>query len=94
MTKERASDVGFCVVDDNADLIADNLVRRLREIAAEMEGQVNRLYRGRNAYDLNAVAQLDIDKTIRRLHYIAGTLRDVQDAQSDGANVTYLQAAE
>jgi hypothetical protein len=93
MSKERASEVGFCVVDDNADLIADNLVRRLRETVAEMESQVNRLYRGRNTYDLNTVAQLDVDKTIRRLQYMAGTLRDVQNAQGRD-RVTYLQAAE
>jgi hypothetical protein len=93
MSKERASDVGFCLVDDNADLIADNLVRHLRETATEMESQVNRLYRGRNSYDLNAVAQLDIEKTIRRLQYLVGTLRDVQKAQRLH-KVAYLQAAE
>jgi hypothetical protein len=93
MSKERASDIGFCVVDDNADLIADNLVRRLRETAAEMESQVNRLYRGRNAYDLNAVAQLDVEKTIRRLQYMAGTLKDVQKAQAPD-RIAYLLAAE
>jgi len=93
MSKQRASDVGFCIVDDNADLIADTLVRRLRDTAAEMESHVNRLYRGRNAYDLNTVSQLDLDKTIRRLQYMAATLRDVQRSQSD-ERVTYLQAAE
>ncbi len=65
MSHDRPSDVGFCVVDSNADLIADTLVRRLRETAAEMESEVNRLYRGRNAYDLNAVAKLDLEKTIK-----------------------------
>jgi hypothetical protein len=95
MAKERASDVGFCVADSNADLIADTLVRRLRDMAAEMESHVNRMYRGRNAYDLNTVALLDVEKTIRRLNYMAATLRDVQKAQEDNAfNVTYLQAAE
>jgi len=68
MSKQRASDVGFCIVDTNADLIADTLVRRLRETAAEMESSVNRLYRGRDAYDLNTVSQLDVEKTIRRLN--------------------------
>lgn len=93
MSNQRASDVGFCIVDTNADLIADTLVRRLRETAAEMESSVNRLYRGRNAYDLNTVSQLDLEKTIRRLQYMATTLRDVQRAQNDD-RVTYLQAAE
>lgn len=45
MAKIRASDVGFCVVDGNANVIADNLVHRIRETAADMESQVNRLYR-------------------------------------------------
>jgi hypothetical protein len=45
MAKVRASDVGFCVVDGNANVIADNLVHRIREAAADMESQVNRLYR-------------------------------------------------
>ncbi len=93
MSQERPSDVGFCVVDSNADLIADNLVRRLREMAADMESEVNRLYRGRNAYELNAAAQLELDKAVKRLQYMAGTLRDVQKAQNDG-RVAYLQAAE
>jgi hypothetical protein len=93
MSKERASDIGFCVVDSNADLIADNLVRRLREMAADMESEVNRLYRGRNAYELNAVAQLELEKAIKRLHYMAGTLRDVRKAQNE-SRVAYLQAAE
>jgi hypothetical protein len=93
MSKERASDVGFCIVDDNADLIADTLVRRLRDTAAEMQSNDNRLYRGRNAYDLNTVSQLDLEKTIRRLNYMATTLRDVQRSQNDD-RVTYLQAAE
>jgi hypothetical protein len=94
MAKERASDVGFCVADSNADLIADTLVRRLRDMAAEMESHVNRMYRGRNAYDLNTVAQLDVEKTIRRLDYMAATLRDVKRVQEQGSNITYLQAAE
>ena len=92
MSHERPSDAGFCVVDENADLIADALVRRLRESAAEMESHVNRLYRGRNGYDLNAPARRDLEKTLRRLGYMAETLRDIQRAQSGG--VTYLQAAE
>ena len=92
MSQDRASDVGFCVVDSNADLIADTLVRRLRETAAEMESHVNRLYRGRASYDLNSVAQLDLEKTVKRLNYMAETLRQVQKAQAQG--VTYLQAAE
>jgi hypothetical protein len=91
MSKERASDVGFCLVDSNADFIAETLVSRLRATVAEMEAQVNRLYRGRNAYELNAIAQLDVEKMIRRLHYMADTLRDVQKAQG---RVAYLQAAE
>ena len=91
MSKERASDVGFCVVDSNADVIAENLVHRLRESAVEMESQVNRLYRGRNAYDLNEGARMDLDKVIERLTYMAKTLREVSGTQS---KVVYLQAAE
>ena len=92
MSQERPTDVGFCVVDSNADLIADTLVRRLRETAAEMESHVNRLYRGRNSFELNAVAKLDVEKTVRRLNYMADTLREVETAQRAG--VTSLQAAE
>lgn len=92
MSHERPSDVRFCIVDDNADLIADTLVRRLRESAAEMESHVNRLYRGRRSYALNVPAKLDLEKTVRRLNYMAETLREVQKAQAHG--VTYLQAAE
>ncbi|WP_404289761.1 hypothetical protein ACD578_00050 [Microvirga sp. RSM25] len=91
MTKVRASDVGFCVVDDNANDIADNLVHRIREAAAEMESQVNRLYRGRRAYDLEEGTKLDLNKAIEQLNYMARTLREVQSEQS---KVVYLQAAE
>ncbi len=91
MSKLRASDVGFCVVDSNADVIADNLIHRIHEAAAEMESQVNRLYRGRQAYDLNEGTKLDLDKAIERLNYMARTLREVQNEQS---KVVYLQAAE
>ncbi|MCB5175623.1 MULTISPECIES: hypothetical protein [Microvirga] len=91
MSKVRASNVGFCVVDSNADVIADNLVHRIREAAAEMESQVNRLYRGRQAYDLNEGSRQDLEKAIERLNYMAKTLRDVQSEQSQ---VVYLQAAE
>ena len=49
MPHERPSDVGFCVVDSNADLIANTLVRRVRDGSAELESEINRLYRGRNA---------------------------------------------
>lgn len=91
MAKIRASDVGFCVVDDNANVIADNLVHRIREAAAEMESQVNRLYRGRQAYDLEQGAKLDLDKAIEQLTYMARTLREIRNEQS---KVVYLQAAE
>ena len=92
MSRERPSSLGFCIVDDNADLIADTLVRRLREAASEMESHVNRLYRGRRSYELNVPAKLDLEKTVRRLNYMAETLREVQNAQAHG--VTYLEAAE
>jgi hypothetical protein len=91
MSQERASEVGFCVVDDNADLIAETLVRRIRDAAAEVESEVNRLYRGRNAYDLNGNSRQDLERTIRRLDYLTRTLRDVQEAQG---RVAYLHAAE
>lgn len=91
MSKIRASDVGFCIVDSNANAIADNLVRRIREAAVEMESQVNRLYKGRQAYDLEEGAKLDLDKAIERLNYMAQTLRQIQREQSE---VVYLQAAE
>lgn len=91
MSKVRASNVGFCVVDSNADAIANNLVQRIREASAEMESQVNRLYRGRQAYDLKDGAKRDLEKTIERLNYMARTLREVQNEQ---AQIVYLQAAE
>ncbi|WP_445501282.1 hypothetical protein [Microvirga sp. G4-2] len=91
MSKVRASDVGFCVVDANADVIADNLVHRIREAAVDMESQVNRLYRGRQAYDLSKGTKADLDKAIEQLTYMARTLREVQKEQS---KVIYLQAAE
>jgi len=91
MPKQRASDVGFCVVDSNADFIADNLIRRIHDSAVEMESEINRLYRGRLSYDLSAAAKLDLDKAVERLKYMAKTLREVSDAQE---NVVYLQAAE
>lgn len=90
MSRQRASDVGFCVVDDNADLIAETLVRRLRQTAAEMEMEVNRLYRGRHSYALTAVAKTDLDRSIQRLAYLAETLREVRKAQRHA----HLQAAE
>ncbi len=91
MSNQRPSDVGFCVVDDNADLIANTLVRRLRDATAEMESEVNRLYRGRGAVDLTELARIDLDKAIRRLRYMADTLREVQAAQGSRR---YLEAAE
>jgi hypothetical protein len=91
MAKVRASDVGFCVVDGNANVIADNLVHRIREAAADMESQVNRLYRGRQAYDLEEGTKHDLEKAIEQLTYMARTLREVQSEQS---RVVYLQAAE
>jgi hypothetical protein len=91
MSKVRPSNVGFCVVDSNADVIADNLIHRIRESAVEMESQINRLYRGRNAYDLSEGAKLDLEKAIERLNYMAKTLREIHGAQSQ---VMYLQAAE
>jgi len=87
----RASDVGFCVVDGNADVIADNLVHRIREAAGDMESHVNRLYRGRQAYDLTHGTKVDLDKAIEQLNYMARTLREIQSEQS---KVVYLQAAE
>jgi hypothetical protein len=91
MSNIRASHVGFCVVDSNADVIADNLVHRLHEATAKMESQVNRLYRGRQAYDLNEGSRLELEKAIERLNYMAQTLRDVHNEQT---KVVYLQAAE
>jgi hypothetical protein len=91
MSKVRASDVGFCVVDGNANVIADNLIHRIRESAVDMESQVNRLYRGRQAYDLSAGTKADLEKAIEQLTYMARTLREVQKEQS---KVVYLQAAE
>jgi hypothetical protein len=91
MSKVRASNVGFCVVDSNADVIADNLVHRIREAAGEMESQVNRLYRGRQSYDLTEGAKQDLEKAIERLAYMAKTLREVQGEQT---KIVYLQAAE
>jgi hypothetical protein len=91
MSNIRASHVGFCVVDSNADVIADNLVHRLHEATAEMESQVNRLYRGRQAYDLTEGSRLELEKAIERLNYMAQTLRDVHSEQT---KVVYLQAAE
>ena len=91
MSKVRASDVGFCVVDGNANVIADNLIHRIREATVDMESQVNRLYRGRQAYDLSEGTKADFDKAIEQLTYMARTLREVQSEQS---KVVYLQAAE
>ena len=91
MPYERPSDVGFCAVDGNADLIADALVRRLRKAAAEMESEANRLFRGRNAVELGDLPMADLDRTIKRLAYMADTLREVQRAQTHRG---FLQAAE
>ena len=91
MTFDRASDAGFCIVDDNADLIATTLVRRLRDAATEMETSVNRLYRGRNAFALPDLARMDLERSIKRLAYMAETLREVQRAQD---RAPMLEAAE
>ena len=91
MPYERASDVGFCVVDSNADLIANTLVRRLCDAAADMEGEVNRLFRGRNAVELGDLATIDLERTLKRLGYMAETLREIRRAQTRKG---YLQAAE
>jgi ribosomal protein L13E len=91
MSQERASEVGFCVVDSNADLIAETMIRRLRETAIAMERDVNRLHRGRRSFALSELAQVDLERTIRRLSYMVDTLRGVQDAKKQAA---YLEAAE
>jgi hypothetical protein len=91
MPTKNARDVGFCVVDANADPIANTLARRVREAAADMESEVNRLFRGRNAFELSDGALTDIERTIGRLKYMAETLREVERAQR---RVAYLQAAE
>ncbi len=91
MSKVRASDVGFCVVDANANVIADNLIHRIREASVDMESQVNRLYRGRHSYDLSEGTKADLDKAIEQLTYMARTLREIRNEQS---KVVYLQAAE
>jgi hypothetical protein len=89
--KPLASEVGFCIVDSNADVIADNLVRRVYDSAVEMESDINRLYRGRNSFDLNATARIDLRKAAERLAYMAQTLHDIDEAQD---HVVYLNAAE
>ena len=91
MSNERASDVGFCIADSDADLVADLLVSRLRETASAMESEVNRLFRGRNSFELRAASRRDIAKTIRRLQGMAETLREIERAQD---RTPYLQAAE
>jgi hypothetical protein len=91
MPTKNARDVGFCVVDANADPIASALARRVREAAGDMESEVNRLFRGRNAFELSDGALTDIERTIGRLKYMAETLREVERAQR---RVAYLQAAE
>ena len=91
MPHENARAVGFCVVDGNADPIAAAIVRRLRAAAGDMESEVNRLYRGRDAFDLDDLSLSDLERVIGRLKYMAETLRDVERAQR---KVTYLQAAE
>lgn len=91
MPHENARDVGFCVVDDNADPIAAAVVRRLRGAAADMEGDVNRLFRGRDAFELGDLSLSDLERVIGRLKYMAETLRDVERAQR---KVAFLQAAE
>jgi hypothetical protein len=91
MPYENARDVGFCVVDANADPIASTIVRRLRDAIVDMESEVNRLYRGRNAFELSDLALADIERSIGRLKYMAETLREVEGAQK---RVAYLQAAE
>jgi len=91
MPYENPRDVGFCVVDANADPIAGAIASRLRNASADMESDVNRLYRGRNAFDLSDGALADLERVIGRLRYMAETLREVERAQRP---VAYLQAAE
>ena len=89
----RASDIGFCVVDSNADLVAGTLVRRLRDASFDLERDVNRLVRGREAFALDAATAADLDKAIDRLARMADSLRGVRRAQGRD-KVAYLQAAE
>ena len=91
MLSERARDAGFCAVDSNADLVAEAMVRRLRDTAAEMEASVNRLYRGRDAFTLADRARTDLERSIRRLAEMAEALREIQRAQD---RAPMLQAAE
>lgn len=91
MTKHIASDSGFCIAEGDASLVADLLVTRIRDTVAALDEPVNRLYRGRNSFELNARAIRDVERTIRRLEAMAETLRDVRRTQS---RVPYLQAAE
>lgn len=91
MMRQHEHETDFCIVEGNADLVADLLVRRLHRLASEMESEVNRLYRGREAYALAGAAERDIEQVAERLRYMTQTLREVQAAR---APRPYLVAAE
>jgi hypothetical protein len=91
-TKRLASEVGFCVVDDNADLIAGNLIAQIRELTSGIETRLNRLYKGREAYTLSDGEIRDLTKLAGQFLYFDRTASDILAAQASSEPV--LQAAE
>lgn len=91
-TKRLASEVGFCVMDDNADLIASNLIAQISEYASMIESRMNRLFKGREAYTLSEGEKQLLIKLSGRLSYLDRTADQILEAQEPSE--TILQAAE
>lgn len=92
-TKRLASEVGFCVMDDNADLIAGNLVAQIRELSASIESKLNRLYKGREAFTLSDGEKQDLMKLAGQFVYFDRTASEILEAQ-EASEPVILQAAE
>lgn len=84
-----ASEVGFCVMDANADCIARNLIERLAEDASTDESLINRLYRGREVYSLSIHERMELVRFSKKCEYMALTALEILAAQRP-----HQQAAE
>ena len=91
MAKVRASDVGFCVVDSNANVIADNLVHRIREAPSRWKATSTACTAADRPMISMPARKIDLAKPSSAGLHGPDPARRADEAQ---IRVVYLQAAE
>jgi hypothetical protein len=81
--KKRPSDVGFCQFDDNAPAVTAMLVRKARDLMFEAESHMNRLYKGRDAIELEGTTLTEFQRLYAELGQMRKTAFDIMEAQSE-----------